>query len=166
MLKRTPYFFIWIPFFLLTACGSYDFTVNEKRVYTQKPLFSEFDAPDPALYACLKQAIIDEKVTSAIQLTRLNCSHAGIEDLQGLATFSGLTQLKLSSNTILNLHQITGLAALEKLYLDDNVVVDPVPLYKLPLLRLLDLSGNSALQCPTHSAFSTLESVKLPDHCS
>jgi Leucine-rich repeat (LRR) protein len=166
MLMRTPYFFIWIPFFLLTACGSYDFTVNEKRVYTQKPLFSEFDVPDPALYACLKQAIIDEKVTSAIQLTRLNCSHAGIEDLQGLATFSGLTQLKLSSNAILNLHQITGLAALEKLYLDDNVVVDPVPLYKLPLLRLLDLSGNSALQCPTHSAFSTLESVKLPDHCS
>ena len=166
MLKRTPYFFIWIPFFLLTACGNYDFTVNEKRVYTQKPLFSEFDVPDPALYACLKQAIIDEKVTSAIQLTSLNCSHGGIKDLQGLATFSGLTQLKLSSNAILNLHQITRLIALEKLYLDDNVVVDPVPLYQLPALRLLDLSGNKDLQCPTSAAFQALDSVKLPDHCS
>ena len=166
MLNRTAYFFSCISISILAACGCYDFTVNEKRVYTQKPLFSEFDAPDPALYACLKQAIIDEKVTSPIQLTRLNCSHAGIEDLQGLATFSGLTQLKLSSNTILNLHQITGLLVLEKLYLDDNVIVDPVPLYQLPALRLLDLGGNKALQCPTGAAFQTLESVKLPDHCS
>ena len=166
MLNRTAYFFSCMPIFILAACGRYDFTVNEKRVYTQKPLFSQFDAPDPALYACLKQAIIDTKITSAIELTILNCSHAGIENLQGLATFSGLTQLKLSSNTILNLQPIISLTALQELYLDDNVIVDPVPLFQLPALRLLDLGGNKALQCPTSAAFKTLESVKLPNHCS
>ena len=166
MLQRIPYFAIYSALFFLSACGSYDFTVNDKLVYTPKPLFTDFEAPDRALYQCLTQAIIDAKVTSASELKSLNCSHAGIENLQGLSTFTGLTQLKLSANKILNLHQITALTILEELYLDDNLIVDPVPLYQLPALRNLDLSGNTPLQCPANSAFATLESVKLPDHCS
>ena len=166
MFQRIPYFFVCTALFLLSACNSYDFTVNEKLVYTPKPLFSDFDAPDRALYECLKQAIIDGKISSASQLTTLNCSHAGIEILQGLSTFTGLTQLKLSSNKILNLHPITALTLLQELYLDDNLVVDPVPLYQLRALRLLDLTGNTPLQCPGNSAFLMLESVKLPDHCN
>ena len=166
MLQRIPYFAVCSALFFISACSSYDFTVNDKLVYTPKPLFSDFEAPDRALYECLTQAIIDEKVTSANELKSLNCSHAGIENLQGLSTFTGLTQLKLSANKILNLHQITALTVLEELYLDDNLIVDPVPLYQLPALHILDLSGNTPLQCPADSAFSMLESVKLPDHCS
>jgi Leucine-rich repeat (LRR) protein len=54
---------------------------------------------------------------------------------------------------------------LEELYLDNNQVVDPVPLYQLPALRFLDLSGNPGLQCPTTGAFSRAETVILPQHC-
>ena len=166
MYQRIPYFAVCAFLLLVSACGSYDFTVNDKLVYTAKLLFSDFDAPDRALYQCLTQAIIDAKITSASELKSLNCSHGGIENLEGLSTFTGITQLKLSANKILNLHQITVLTVLEELYLDDNLIVDPVPLYQLPALRILDLSGNAPLQCPANSAFPTLESVKLPDHCS
>lgn len=165
MLQRIPYFAILPALFLLASCESYDFTVNDTLVYTPKPLFGDFDATDPALYDCLKQAIIDAKITRASQLKSLNCSHAGIEDLQGLATFTGLSQLKLSSNKILNLSQVSVLTLLEELYLDSNVIVDPVPLYQLPALQLLDLSHNDRLQCPVSSAFLAIESVKLPEHC-
>ena len=151
---------------ILSGCESYDFTVNDKLVYTPKPLFSDFDAPDQALYGCIKQGIIDAKITSARQLTSLSCSHAGIENLQGLATFSGLTHLKLSSNKIRNLAELSAMTLLQELILDDNVVVDPVPLYRLPALRLLNLSDNGTLQCPASSAFAQLESLKLPRHCT
>ena len=151
---------------ILSGCESYDFTVNDKLVYTPKPLFSDFDTPDPALYDCIKQGIIDAKITGARQLTSLSCSHAGIENLQGLATFSGLTHLKLSSNKIRNLADLSAMTELQQLILDDNAVVDPVPLYRLPALRLLDLSENGTLQCPATTAFALVESLKLPRHCT
>lgn len=165
MLKGKPILAILAVLFLLAGCESYDFTVNDKLVYTPKPLFSDFDVPDPALYECIKQGIIDAKITSASQLTSLNCSHAGIEILHGLEVFTGLIQLKLSSNKIRNLAEISTMTILEELYLDDNVVVDPVPLYQLRTLRLLDLSDNPRLQCPGSSTFPLVESLKLPSHC-
>ena len=156
---------IFAVLFLLAGCESYDFTVNDTLVYTPEPLFSDFDVPDRALYECIKQGIIDGKITSASQLTRLNCSHAGIETLHGLEIFTGLVQLKLSSNKIRNLAEISTMTVLEELYLDDNVVVDPVPLYQLRSLHLLDLSDNTTLQCPDASAFPSIETLKLPSHC-
>jgi len=165
MLQRIPKLPIIIVLFLLPGCESYDFTVNDKLVYTPKPLFTDFDTPDRALYDCIKQRIIDTNITSANQLKSLNCSHAGIENLQGLAVFDGLTQLKLSSNKIRNLVEVSAMTILEELYLDDNIVVDPVPLYKLSALRLLNLSHNKSLQCPNLSALSMIESLTLPTHC-
>ena len=149
----------------LTACESYDFTVNEKRVYTAKPLFSDFQVSDQALYNCLKQNIVDLKITSAGELSSLNCAHAGISNLQGLAAFSGLIQLRLSANDIRNLSELSMLSSLKELYLDDNVIIDPVPLYQLPALRALDLSDNMQLQCPPKQAFAHLASLTLPRHC-
>ncbi len=150
---------------LLTACGSYDFKVNERVVYAPAPPFSDYDVPDPALRACLEQAITDNVITAASQLASLNCSHAGISDLEGLSVFTGLTRLKLSSNTIRNLGPLGKLTLLEALYLDDNKVVDPVPLYQLAALEVLDLSENPALQCPQNNGFAMVESVLLPKHC-
>lgn len=150
---------------LLTACGSYDFKVNERVVYAPAPPFSDYEVPDPGLSACLEQAIADNVITAASQLESLNCSHAGISDLEGLGVFTGLTMLKLSSNNIRNLGQLAKLTLLEALYLDDNQVVDPVPLYQLPTLEVLDLAGNPALQCPKNNSFVLVESVSLPKHC-
>ncbi|MDH3992296.1 MAG: hypothetical protein OEV47_05270 [Gammaproteobacteria bacterium] len=162
---RIIYSLMYLGLLLLSGCESYDFTVNDKVVYTPQPLFKDFDTPDPALRACLEQAIADNKVTSASQLAALNCSHAGIGDLTGLASFTGLKFLRLSSNKVRNLVEIGAISGLEELYLDDNQIIDPVPLYPLPALRLLDLSGNSGLQCPRRDGLARVETVVLPRHC-
>ena len=150
---------------LLGACESYDFKVNDKVVYRPQPLFTDFEVVDPALRACLKQAISDNVVTAASQLEALNCSHAGISDLSGLAIFTGLSSVKLSSNNIRNLVELSALTTLQQLYLDDNQVVDPVPLYQLPALDFLDLSGNPGLQCPRNNGLLRVATVILPRHC-
>lgn len=150
--------------FLLGACQDYDFKVNDKIVYSPT-LFRNFTTPDVGLTNCLEQAIKDAAVTEARQLTVLDCSFAGIENLDGLATFTGLQALRLSANQIRNLVELQRLSALETLYLDDNQVIDPVPLYQLPALLHLDLSGNSALQCPKSDALIQVATVVLPQHC-
>lgn len=164
-----PHYFHTIGFslllLLLSACESYDFTVNDKVVYRPQPLFTDFEVPDPALRACLEQAISDNVVSAPSQLDTLNCSQAGITDLTGIATFTGLSSVKLSSNKIRNLVELGALTTLQQLYLDDNDVVDPVPLYQLPALGFVDLSGNPGLQCPRNNGLLRVETVILPRHC-
>jgi Leucine Rich repeats (2 copies) len=150
---------------LISACSDMDFKVNDRTVYSPRPLFTDFEVADAALQACLEQAIIDQKATLANELRTLNCSHAKIKTLDGLELFTGLTQLKLSSNQIRNLSPLVPLSALESLCLDNNQVVDPVPLYDLMSLDILDLSANPSLQCPAGSALFRLESLSLPEHC-
>ena len=154
---------LWLS--LLAGCGSYDFTVNDKVVFSPKPLFTDYDIADAALDACIKQAIVDGQVTSAAQLASLNCSDAGIRDLSGLGVFTGLTRLKLSRNEIRNLMELRSLSSLEELYLDGNRVVDPVPLYELLSLRLVDLAENPSLQCPSSTAMLRARELTLPAHC-
>jgi Leucine-rich repeat (LRR) protein len=154
-----------ISLLLLGACESYDFKVNDKVVYSPHPLFSDYEIPDQALRDCLQQAIADKVVTGPSQLDTLNCSHAGISDLSGLATFTGLTSLKLSSNNIRNLVELGTLSGLQELILDNNQIIDPVPLYQLPALQVLDLSGNPALQCPQHNGLLRVTTLSLPAHC-
>jgi len=150
---------------LLAACENYDFKVNDRVVYSPGPLFEDFETPDQALHTCLEQAIADGAVRAAGQLSSLNCSHAGIGELDGLSRFAALKTLRLSSNNIRNLVEIGSIGELEELYLDNNRVVDPVPLYQLRALRFVDLSGNPALQCPQSGAFLQVETVILPQHC-
>ncbi|MFT6957642.1 MAG: Leucine-rich repeat (LRR) protein [Halieaceae bacterium] len=150
---------------LLTGCGAYDFTVNERVVFTPKPLFTDYEIADTALNDCIKQAIVDKKITSAAQLSVLNCSHAGISSLAGIETFTGLSQLKLSSNQFADLSHLAPLSSLEDVYLDNNEIINPTPLFDLMLLRQVDLGGNSSLRCPTSSALLRVEQVRLPRHC-
>ena len=150
---------------LLTGCGSYDFKVNERVFFTPKTLFTDYEIADTALNDCIKQAIVDNKVSRAAQLSVLNCSHAGIRSLAGIETFTGLSQLKLSSNQFADLSHLVPLSLLEDLYLDNNEIVSPAPLYDLMSLRQVDLSGNSSLLCPTSNALLRVEEVRLPRHC-
>ena len=150
----------------LAACSDLDFKVNDRVVYSPRPLLTDFEVADAALQACIEQAVIDQKVTLANELQTLNCSHAQIASLDGLEIFTGIQQLKLSSNQIRNLAPIVPLSSLEVLLLDDNQVIDPVPLYDLLSLNSLDLSGNDKLQCPAQAALFRLETLKLPEHCS
>jgi Leucine-rich repeat (LRR) protein len=150
---------------LLTACESYDISVNEKLVYSPAPLFSAFNVADPALQECLEQAVIDGKVTSAAQLAILNCSHAGVADLSGLEIFTGIAKLKLSSNDIQNISPLASLTILELLLLDNNGIIDSTPLLGLTALLELDLTGNSALLCPSSASLINLDKLTLPEHC-
>lgn len=150
---------------LVSACQGYDYTVNERTVFSSAPLLRDVRIPDSALRNCVEQVISDRSVTAFEQLLSLNCSHAGIESLDGLAAFNQLTHLRLSSNRIRNLVELHKLEELRELYLDHNRVVDPVPLYVLPNLRVLDLSDNPDLQCPDPGSFAELEQVTLPAHC-
>ncbi|MEZ5567792.1 MAG: hypothetical protein R3E54_05530 [Halioglobus sp.] len=154
-----------LPLFLLVACQGYDFTVNERVVYSPPPLFRDFALADEALRDCVMQLIADERITRVEQLVTLNCSHAGIESLDGLDVFSSLGSLRLSANRVRNLLALSALPELEQLYLDDNRVIDPVPLYSLEKLQTLDLSGNPGLQCPDPGALQQVAQLALPSHC-
>ncbi|MEH6568014.1 MAG: hypothetical protein V7709_02985 [Halioglobus sp.] len=151
---------------LISACESYDFRVNEKLVYSPKPLFSDFVVPDTALAACLEQAIKDGKITSASELALLNCSHAGVKQLTGLEAFTGLSQLKLSANSIGDISPLASLTSLEILLLDDNQLIDTTPLIELPALQVLNMAENEALLCPAATSFFTVKNLSLPAHCS
>lgn len=165
MLQRLICVFIAPALLLVSACQGYDVTLNEKVVYSPKPLFRDYTTPDPGLRTCLEQAINDGVITNAQQLTSLDCSFAGIENLEGLAVFTSLTEIRLSANKVRNLVELDKILTLEALYLDDNQVVDPVPLDQLLALRHLDLSGNPALQCPRPGSLAHVTTIILPEHC-
>jgi len=147
------------------ACSNYDFTVNERVVYTPDPLFTDFEVPDQPLKECIRRAISANKVTIASELSSLECSSIGIESLAGLATFTEIEQLTLSSNQITDLSELSALTVLQVLYLDNNQVIDAVPLYQLPALTLVDLSANPGLRCPASGSLLRVATVVLPRHC-
>lgn len=151
---------------LVTGCQQYDVTLNDKLVYEPKRLFRDYSITDSALAGCVAQAIIDQQVTEAIDLTQLNCSNAGVGSLDGLAIFSRLKGLKLSNNRIRNLVELSNMVQLETVILDKNSIVDPIPLRHMRALALLDLTGNYALQCPQQGEFDHVATLKLPEYCT
>tara|TARA_B110000503_G_scaffold139353_1_gene227555 strand:- start:617 stop:1132 length:516 start_codon:yes stop_codon:yes gene_type:complete len=151
---------------LTTSCQQYDVTINDQLVYQPKSLFRDYSIADPALEDCIEQVIIDANITNAADLKQLNCSNAGVTSLEGLATFTGLTGLKLSDNQIRNLVELGNIKKLEDLILANNNIIDPVPLSSLPNLKRLDLSGNSDLQCPHTNRFGHIVDLKLPKACA
>jgi hypothetical protein len=154
-----------LPLLFVAACGSYDFTFNDKVIYTPDPLFTDFEIPDEALRKCVREAINDSKATSASEVSSLSCSEAGIETLAGLSTFTELEELTLSSNNIVDISELAALTVLQVLYLDNNQIVDAVPLYQLPALNRLDLSSNPGLRCPASGSLLRVAQVSLPEHC-
>jgi len=61
---------------------------------------------------------------------------------------------------------IERLTALRQLWLDDNDVVDPIPVLRMTALKELHLAGNLRLQCPDPSDVPRHLSLNLPDHCT
>lgn len=153
---------------LLSACAEYQFTVNDKVVYTPAPLFAEYEIPDSALRECVKQHVRDGSMTAAGQLTELNCSHAGIAKLAGLEVFSGLQRLKLSSNAISDLTALADMTELLELLLDGNQLRSLAPLRGLGELSFLSLQGNPALNCEELRHFTAIPGLSLepPRHCA
>lgn len=165
MFKRLVYI-LFIPAVVsLGACQDYDFKVNDKVVYSPA-LYRDYTTPDQGLRECLQQTIKDRGVTEPQQLDILDCSSAGIQSLEGLSVFTGLIAARFSDNEIRNLVELGAMDSIEVLYLDDNAIIDPVPLYRLRALRELELSGNAALQCPKPGSLGQVAIITLPTHCN
>lgn len=150
---------------LLGACQQYDVSVNERVVYTPRPVLTDFEVSDPALQDCLERAIDQDKISNAGQLQSLACNDAGIRELAGLARFAGLTRLELSGNQITGLEELSALLDLRTLMLEGNRIENPAPLYGLAELTVLDLRDNPGLQCPQRSHMQQLRRLDLPSHC-
>ena len=130
----------------LTSCKDYTYTLNEQPIFTSPELFSNYDISDTSLKSCTEQAIFDQNVTRANQLTHLNCSNAGISELKGLEIFTSLTHINLSGNKL----------------------VQVKPLLFLSQLQMVALETNKHLDCRDGRQLTNQVngSVKLPAHCS
>jgi internalin A len=166
-----------MPFFLLfaastlmlvalTGCDRYRVTVNELAVYEPTALFSDFSIDDRALFTCVQQTIEDKGITQAEQLTVLNCSHAGITSLAGLARFTQLEELNLAGNKLSDINVLQESARLKKLDLQDNRLASVSALLSLPNLHQVNLHGNTLLVCSEAQALLKLVAkTRLPAHC-
>ncbi|MEH6588841.1 MAG: hypothetical protein V7746_01225 [Halioglobus sp.] len=160
---KTSFFCLTLLF--LSACETYDFSVNEKRVYTPKPLFTDYSIADPALRTCVKQAISNGKVANPSQLEVLSCRDAGISKLVGLEVFTGLNRLNLTDNSIRDISTLAALTSLVELRLGGNGIIDTTPLLDLPALVELDLENNPQMLCPADSSLILVKALTLPAQC-
>ncbi|MEN0038814.1 MAG: leucine-rich repeat domain-containing protein, partial [Cellvibrio sp.] len=111
---------------LLTAgCKNYSVSVNENVVYMPPSIFKDYQLADSLLHDCVEQTIYDLRITKAEDLTRLNCSNAGIKSLAGLDKFFALTELNLADNQLADITEIGKLGRLEKLFLTNNKIKNP-----------------------------------------
>ena len=131
----------------LVACKNYSISVNDNLVYTPPTLFTAFTINDQHLRNCVEQTIIDKQITKAEDLKELNCSHAGIANLEGVEIFSAIKQLNLSENLLVTVHPLLNLTQLNVLILRKNNLTNAEPLLHLLHLSELDISENSKLDC-------------------
>jgi Leucine-rich repeat (LRR) protein len=75
-------------------------------------------------------------------LTELEASAAGIGNLSGIESLTGLTRLDLGENSISDLSPLAGLTGLASVWLGDNSIRDVTPLSTLTGLTFLGLRGN------------------------
>ncbi len=131
---------------LLTGCERYTFKVNDHPINNPPELYSGYAIADPALASCVGEAIKDQGVSHAGQLTRLNCSYAGINRLDGITEFTGLKFLDLSGNAVVNIK----------------------PLLYLPSLEIVNLENNPGLNCDGIELLSkqVSQGLSVPKQCN
>lgn len=132
---------------LTTGCKNYSVSVNENVVYTPSSIFKDYQLTDAQLHDCVEQTIIDLQISSAEDLTRLNCSNAGIKSLAGLDKFFALKELNLADNQLADISEIGQLGRLEKVVLTNNNIKNPAPLLHLLHLTQLHVDNNPQMTC-------------------
>ena len=138
-------FTIALTFLVLVGCERYQVTINERQIYAPDQLFSDYQIADPGLNSCIKQVVIDQSIKRAEDLRRINCSYAGISNLEGLKRFIGLTTINLANNRL----------------------TDVKPLMFFGQLSRLDISGNESVACTDLEVLAQLLPTELiaPDNC-
>jgi hypothetical protein len=153
----------------LFGCKNYSVSVNDKTVYTPAPLFDNYALADSKLKDCVEQIIHDSHITKAEELTRLNCSNAGINSIDGLEKFFALIELNLANNRLTDISSIAKLGRLEVLVLKNNQIKNPAPLLNLLHLQSLDVSQNP-MSCKDlyqlrNSLGDNKPDLKFPEQC-
>lgn len=153
----------------LFGCKNYSVSVNDKTVYTPASLFDNYQLADAKLKDCVEQTIYDLHITKAEELTRLNCSNAGITSVEGLDKFFALTELNLANNRLTDIGGIAKLGRLEVLILKNNQIRNPAPLLNLLHIQSLDVSENPMACKDLYQLSKNLEGqkadLKLPEQC-
>jgi Leucine-rich repeat (LRR) protein len=138
-------FTIGLTFLFLIGCERYQVTINERQIYAPEQLFTDYQIPDPGLNSCIKQAILDRSIKRAEGLRSINCSYAGISNLDGLKRFTGLTTINLANNNLTDIKTLMFFGQLSR----------------------LDLSGNESVPCTDIEALRELLPSELvaPENC-
>ena len=152
---------------LLSGCKGYQVTLNETVVRSPAALYTDFQVTDRNLQTCLDQAIKDAAATAPGQLTQLNCSHAGIETLEGLQVFHNLQQINLAHNQLRDLKALGQMGRVQLLLLNHNKLKSIPEVLTLPKLNRLELDNNPELHCGDIQQLQQSYNgrLQLPEHC-
>ena len=151
----------------LSACSDYSLSVNERTVYQPSQIFSDYRLDDPALRACVQQALVDQGATRASDLKDLNCNDAGIRTLAGLDVFDGLERLSLNNNLISEITPLYNIPSLRLLQLTNNRLQTVSSQFCTIGLKTISLFGNAGLDCRRLPALSDcgITLAAVPAHC-
>ncbi len=167
-----------------------EFSVTENSpftVYLAPNMDRPVDFPDPNLDRVVRSALNlptgQLYWRDTLNLTTLNASGQGIENLDGLDFCNSLTELELrdnsiedigvldilpnmtrldlSGNEISDIFALSGMFELVQLYLYDNLVSDLAPLAHLEQLATLDLGLNQITDVTALSQLVELQSLQL-----
>lgn len=153
---------------VVAGCHGYSYTLNDREVFSPPRLFTDYRIADRALQDCVQQAIEDQSITDAAQLKDLNCSRAGIANLEGIATFTALERLGLDGNALTRVTPVASLKKLTLLQLRDNRLAGfEAALCGTPG-RKLALSGNTGFRCEDLERLRAcgVELVDQPAQCA
>ena len=102
-----------------------------------------------------------EQIAACPKLEVLILANCGLSNISPLDQLKTLRILDLSDNSIGSINAVTGLAALDELYLGHNAVENLPILRGLQSLRILDLSYNSLSYVSGISGCTTIERLNL-----
>jgi len=137
------YGFIILISYVISGCADYAVTFNNKAIITPVALYQSEKIIDNALRNCIEHTIGHQKITDPKMLRTLDCSHAGIEKLDGIQQFLYLSKVRLKNNNL------AGLA----------------PLLLLDKLTVADLSNNTNIDCDDLRQLRNRNSIKSLASC-
>lgn len=157
---------LFLSVFVLIACQRYSFSINDKTIYTPKPLFSAYNTADSHLHRCLAETIAEQRLTQAEQLEKLLCPAGEIRDLSGLEIFVQLKHLGLGNNQIQDIAPLGALKKLEQIDLSGNDISSFSALQDLVALRVLKAEKNNRANCAELNKIAAKGKVIFPSHCT
>ena len=148
--------YFYTVFTILVIHSSWHFTASAQNV----------NFPDPNLAAAVRGAL-GLGATDPIPQTDLNtlanlyAGNAGITDLTGLESATGLTSLTLSGNQITDISPLADLTLLWNLVLNGNQISDISPLARLTVLFDLNLNENPISDFEPLAGLTALTNLNL-----